>query len=334
MILVTGATGFVGSYLIKDLLKSGEKVRATKRTTSTLELLEGYVEQIEWVEADLNELGKLDELLEGIDKVYHCAGLVSFQSNDYEKLMKVNVEGTANLVNACLQNGVKKLLYVSSVVTLGIPESNKLIDENYNAYTSKLQFDYFLSKRLAEMEVWRANAEGLDTVIVNPGGIIGAGFWHHEPLNVFETVYDGLNFYTEGANGFIDVRDLSALMIQLMNTENNGERFIAVAESLSLKDFLSLIADSLNKPQPKMKVSKWMSEVAWRIEALLAWLARREPDYSRDDLRVARFPFYYNNEKVKSIYKGEFISIKQSVEESAKLFLESKKKNKRYGVFY
>lgn len=128
MILVTGGTGFVGSYLIKDLLKSGEKVRATKRATSTLELLEGYVEQIEWVEADLNELGKLDELLNGVEKVYHCAGLVSFQSHDYAKLMKVNVEGTANLVNACLQNGVKKFLYVSSVVTLGIPENkNRLM---------------------------------------------------------------------------------------------------------------------------------------------------------------------------------------------------------------
>ncbi len=334
MILVTGGTGFVGSYLIKDLLKSGEKVRATKRSTSTLELLEGCIEQIEWVETDLNELDKFDELLNGVEKVYHCAGLVSFQSNDYEKLMKVNVDGTANLVNACLQNGVKKLLYVSSVVTLGIPESEKLIDENYNAHTSKLCFDYFLSKRLAEMEVWRANAEGLDTVIINPGGIIGAGFWHHEPLNVFETVYDGLNFYTEGANGFIDVRDLSSLMIHLMNTETNGERFIAVAESLSLKDFLSLVATALNKPQPKMKVSKWMSEVAWRIEAVRAWFARSEPDYSRDDLRVARIPFYYNNEKVKSIYKGEFISIKRSIEESAKLFLESKKKGTRHAVFY
>jgi nucleoside-diphosphate-sugar epimerase len=184
------------------------------------------------------------------------------------------------------------------------------------------------------MEVWRANAEGLETVIVNPGGIIGAGHWHHEPLNVFGTINDGLNFYTEGANGFIDVRDLSAVMIQVMNSEVTGERFIAVAESLSLQEFLSLIAKALNKPVPKIKVSKRMSEVAWRIEALRAWLTRREPDYRRDDLRVARIPFYYNNEKVKSIYKGEFISIKQSINESVKLFLESKNKNERYAVFY
>ena len=334
MILVTGATGFVGSYLIKDLLRSGQKVRAIKRSTSTLELLESYAAQVEWIEADLNNIGELDAALLDIEQVYHCAGLVSFQSNDFEKLMKVNIEGTANLVNACLQNGVKKLLYVSSVVTLGIPENDKLIDENYNAHTSKLRFDYFLSKRLAEMEIWRGNAEGLETVVVNPGGIIGAGYWHHEPLNVFETVQTGLKFYTEGANGFIDVRDLIALMIQLMNSNTNGERYIAVAESLSLKDFLSLIADSLKVPRPTQKVTKCMSEMAWRIEAARAWLARTEPDYSRDDLRVARIPFYYNNEKVKSVFHRPFITIEQSINESAQLFLESKNKGKRYAVFY
>ncbi|MCX6197781.1 MAG: NAD-dependent epimerase/dehydratase family protein [Bacteroidetes bacterium] len=334
MILVTGGTGFVGSYLIKDLLQSGEKVRATKRSTSTFEMLGNYVDQIEWIEADLNDIGELDEAMNGIEKVYHCAGFVSSHSNDYEKLIRINVEGTANVVNAALRSGAKKLLHVSSVVALGLPESKKPIDENYNAHTSKLQFDYFLSKRLAEMEVWRANAEGLETVIVNPGGITGAGHWQHEPLNVFNTVNGGLKFYTEGANGFIDVRDLSSLMIQLMNSEVNGERVIAVAESLPLKEFLSLTADALNVPPPTWRVTKWMSELAWRFEAVRAWLSQRPPDYTRDDLRISRIPFYYNNEKVKSVINREFISIRQSLNEGGALFLESKKKGSNYATFY
>ena len=333
MILVTGATGFLGSYLAKDLVRKGKKVRALKRAGSRFDLLGEYAKDIEWVEADLLDVTSLEIALDGIEQVYHCAGVFSPSHSLRENAMLTNAEGTANLFNIALDKKVEKVLHVSSTIALGLPLNGATIDENYYSPADKLQFDYFKGKRYAELEAWRANAEGLDVVIVNPGGIIGAGYWNHQPLNTIPLVYNGLNFYTEGSNGFIDVRDATEVMIQLMEGDTNGERFILTSENVLLKDFLNLIADALKVERPKYKVSKPLSALAWRYEYMRALATNTARNFTADDMRIARIAFNYSNAKVIQATGHKFRTVAQSINETAQVFLESKSKGADFGVF-
>jgi dihydroflavonol-4-reductase len=333
MILVTGATGFLGSYLAKDLIRKGEKVRGLKRASSRFDLLGDYTAEIEWVEADLLDVTSLEDAVDGVEQIYHCAGVFSPIYSQRENAMLTNAEGTANLFNTALDKKVKKVLHVSSTIALGLPLNNAVIDENYYSPSDKLRFDYFKGKRYAELEAWRANAEGLNVVIVNPGGIFGAGYWNHQPLNMFPLVYNGLNFYTEGSNGFIDIRDTTQVMIQLMEADTNGERFILISENVLLKDLLDIVADSLKVKRPKHKVSKSLSAVAWRYEYLRSLILNKAPEFTADDMRIARILFSYSNTKVIKTTGHKFRTIQQSIAETAQVFLESKNKGTDFGTF-
>ena len=333
MILVTGATGFLGSYLAKDLVRKGEKVRAIKRENSRFDLLGDYASEIEWVEADLLDVTALETALDGVEKIYHCAGVFSPTHSQRENAMLTNAEGTANLFNIALDKKVKKVLHVSSTIALGLPLNGATIDENYYSPADKLRFDYFKGKRYAELEAWRAQAEGLDVVIVNPGGLIGAGYWSHQPLNTFPIVQNGLKFYTEGSNGFLDVRDASQIMIQLMEGDTNGERYILVAENVLLKDLLDMIADALKVERPKYKVSRLLSALAWRYEYLRSLVMNKTPEFTADDMRIARILFNYSNAKVIQATDYKFRPLSQTITETAKVFMDSKSAGKDFGVF-
>ena len=333
MILVTGATGFLGSYLVKDLIRKGEKVRGFKRAKSRFDLLGEYANVIEWVEADLLDVSSLEDALDGVEKIYHCAGVFSPTHSLRENAMLTNAEGTANLFNIALDKKVKKVLHVSSTIALGLPLNGAMMDENYYSPADKLRFDYFKGKRYAELEAWRANAEGLDVVIVNPGGLFGAGYWDHQPLNMFPLVNNGLKFYTEGSNGFMDVRDASRVMIQLMEADTNGERYILVSENIMLKDLLDMIADALNVDRPKYKVSRPLSALAWRYEYMRSLIANKPPNFTADDMRIARIAFSYNNAKVIKTIGYQFMPLTQTIAETAAAFIESKNSGKDFGLF-
>lgn len=333
MILVTGATGFLGSYLIKDLIRKGEKVRGFKRARSRFDLLGDYTSGVEWVEADLLDVSSLENALDGIEKIYHCAGVFSPTHSERENAMLTHAEGTANLFNIALDKNVRKVLHVSSTIALGLPLNGATMDENYYSPADKLRFDYFKGKRYAELEAWRANAEGLNVVIVNPGGLFGAGYWDHQPLNMFPLVNNGLKFYTEGSNGFMDVRDASAVMIQLMEADTNGERYILISENVLLRDLLNMIADALKVDRPGYKVSRTLSAMAWRYEYMRSLLANKPPNFTADDMRIARIAFNYSNAKVIHATGYKFRPLVQTIGETAGAFLESKKSGKDFGVF-
>jgi nucleoside-diphosphate-sugar epimerase len=333
MILVTGATGFLGSYLAKGLIRKGEQVRALKRAKSRFDLLGEYAQQIEWVEADLLDITTIENAVDGIEKIYHCAGVFSPNLYERENAMLTHAEGTANLFNIALDKKVKKVLHVSSTIALGLPLNGAAIDENYYSPADKLRFDYFKGKRYAELEAWRANAEGLNVVIVNPGGLLGAGYWDHQPLNMFTLVYNGLKFYTEGSNGFLDVRDASQVMIQLMEADTNGERFILISENILLKDLLNKIADALKVKPPKYKVSKTLSTLAWRYEYLRSLVLNKAPNFTADDMRIARIAFNYSNTKVINTSGYKFRPLAQTITETAMAFIDSKNKGTDFGIF-
>ena len=278
MILVTGGTGLVGAHLLYSLINSGESVRAIHRKSSDLAAVKNVFsfytnepnivfDKIEWMEADITDIPSLTNAFKGIEYVYHAAAYISFNPRHYPVLKKVNIEGTANMVNFCLSEGVKKMCYVSSIATIGKDANGNLITEETEYNPEADNSVYAITKYGAEMEVWRGTQEGLDVVIVNPGVILGSGIWSSASGGIFRTVYKGLKYYTPGGVGIVDVQDVTQAMIKLLNSPVKNEKYILVAENISYQDLLTKLAESLHKKPPYKLVAKWkmllFSNIDW-----------------------------------------------------------------------
>ncbi|SKB65925.1 NAD-dependent epimerase/dehydratase family protein [Daejeonella lutea] len=318
MVLVTGATGFLGSELVSQLLLKGEKVRAIKRSSSIIPLIIKNEHNIEWVDADLLDYFSLDEALVGIKNVYHCAALVSFAQKDKKQMMKVNVEGTSNLLNASVAHNVDKLLHVSSVAAVGDSKHNDLITEKNHWEFGAGQSSYSVSKYESEMEVFRAAAEGLNTVIVNPSIIIGRNAGSEGSGQLFEAIRKGLPYYPGGSFGYVDVTDVASAMIRLMESDISNERFIISAENWSYRDLFSEIATGLNKKQPAIALQPWMLNVARYGKGILSALSGKPNSLNKDTVRTAFKKQNYSNEKIKKALNLEFRSVRETIAEICK----------------
>ena len=292
MIFVTGGTGLVGSRLLFDLAQSANKIRALKRPFSSMEIVnrvfrhhENLLSKIEWVEGDITDLFSLDDAMTGMKQVYHCAAFVSFHSSDFRKLMKINIEGTANMVNTALEKKIERFCYVGSTASLGRAEENLMLTENTFWKASKYNSGYAISKYGAEREVWRSMEEGLDAFIVNPSIIIGPGNLHSGSTALFGEVKKGLKFYSNGINGFIDVRDVSACMIQLMERSITGERYILSSENISYREVINYMADCFGKKRPTVRVGKVLTEIGWRMEAIRTLFTGKKSMITKETLR-------------------------------------------------
>lgn len=335
MVLITGATGFLGAHLLYHLLKKGTKVRAIMREQSSFTILnnvfsfynddfESRKKSVDWVIADINDIDSLKDSLENISEVYHLAALVSFQPGDKARMQKINIEGTSNLVNLLLEKNIRKLCYVSSIAAIGRANSNEIIDEKTTWRTSANNSDYAISKYGAEREVWRAIEEGLPAFIINPSIILGPGEINSGSTQLIKTVEKGLKFYTPGTNGFVDVRDVVNAMILLMETEVTGERFILSAENVSYQQLFTWIANSLNKPAPRFKAGKTLSEIAWRFEFLRSLIMEGKPLITRETSRTAGNVYYYSGDKIKEFIDIKYIPIELSIQEACKYQFKSK----------
>lgn len=332
MILVTGGTGLLGSRLLFDLTSRGEKVRAIKRKFSNLDavrrIFSYYSEnphellyRIEWVDADIRNIDSVMEVMENVRLVYHAAGFVSFDPHDRETLFLNNVNGTRNIVNACLANSVKKLCHVSSTAALGAAGLNGLIDEKSMWEPGRLNSGYSASKFHSEMEVWKGIEEGLNAVIVNPSVILGAGFWDKGSSSLFPAVYKGMKFYTHGVTGFISVEDVSAAMIALMKSNRNGERYILSSENLSYKEIFEMIACSLGVREPFINATPLMTSVALAAESFLRILGRK-PVLTRETIRASRNKSFFSNEKFTHELKALFQPIKPVISNISGYFIK------------
>ncbi len=333
MILITGSTGLVGSYLLFDLVNSGKSVRALVRNKGNMENLkrvfsyysedvDKLINKIEFFEGDLLDIYSLEEAMNDVNQVYNCAGFVSFYNNDKDKLTQVNVEGTANLVNAALETNVKKIGHVSSIAALGRAENNGTVDENTKWQTSKYNSNYAISKYGGEMEIWRGVNEGLEAIIINPSIILGAGHWDSASSKLFKTVWKKLLFYSSGINGFVDVRDVSRTMILLMESDIKNELFLINSENVPYKRLFDQIAENLGKPKPSIKANQFISEIAWRLLKAGDVLFNIEPVITKETAKTANNKYYYSNKKVTEALDYEFINIEQSIKDITKLFLK------------
>ena len=333
MILVTGATGLLGANLAAELKKRGQSVRALKRKGSkmtvsekTFNRLNLSASDVEWAEADITDVFGLKDVMQDVEKIYHCAAVVSFNPKAASHMMNVNVNGTANVVNTAIECGVKKFCHVSSTAALGRTDDGTIITEESHWRNSKHNSVYAISKYGAEREVWRGIEEGLNAVIVNPCVILGAGDWSGDSSRVIGQVGKGLNFYPRGANAFVDVRDVASVMIKLMESDISKERFLVVSENKTYKEIFSLAAEALGKQKPKFRINKFMSELGWRAEWLRSAITRKPPLITREMMQSSSQLWQYSNEKIRKAIGHEFIPVKKCIEKTCRIYLEEKKK--------
>ncbi|WP_100614093.1 NAD-dependent epimerase/dehydratase family protein [Confluentibacter citreus] len=324
MILVTGGTGLVGSHLLYKLVSTKEKVRAIFRDEQKLEHVKNVFscytedykilfESIEWVKADILDVPSLTEAFKGVTYVYHCAALVSFEPNKYHALRKVNIEGTANIVNFCISYNIKKLCYVSSIATLGHTLSKEPITEETIWNPESDNNVYAITKYGAEMEVWRATQEGLDAVIVNPGVILGAGIWNAGSGRLFKKADKGIKYYSKGTVALVSVEDVVLIMIALLKSNIKNERFVLVAENWTFKRFLQMLATSVNKTPPKKLAPAWLLQIMWRLDWLKYSLTGKPRKLTKQLCNSLSSETYYSSDKIKSALNFEFESIDQTL---------------------
>lgn len=314
MILVTGATGFLGTELVRQLTNQNMAVRAIKRNSSFIPALLKNNPLVTWHTADINDTENLADAFEGITKVYHCAAFVSFDPKDKAKLLKINIEGTANIVNLCLEKNVR-LLHVSSIAALGYPKKDELISEKHFWDYDPKAHNYAISKYQGEMEVWRGIAEGLDAVIVNPAVIIGKNAGFNGSGAIFKLVKEGLKFYTDGATGIVDVEDVAKCMILLMESGITDERYTLSADNLHYKDFFAEIAEGFGIKAPTKEAKRWMLGIAWRAAKLASLFTRKPAALTKDAARSSFNLSYYTNQKITDTLNFKFKPLNQSIAE-------------------
>lgn len=335
MILVTGGTGLVGSHLLLQLVKSENSIRATYRDidsiNKTKKIFVAYqadllFSKIDWVQADINDVSALATTFNSVTHVYHCAALISFDPKDELQLRKINIEGTANIVNFCIDHNIKKLCYVSSIAALGqLAPHERLLSETTEWNPEKANSDYAISKYGAEMEVWRGHQEGLNVVIINPGIIFGTGFYDAAGNTFFSEIKKGLLFYTCGITGYVSVIDVVAVLLQVMNSEINGERFIVISENRTYKSIFDTIAVAIHAKKPIYLATPLLTNLYWRLDWLKSFLYGSKRSFSKYNSMAANATDLISNQKICEILHYKFQSIDACIAQVATNFNQIKK---------
>lgn len=318
MVLVTGGSGLLGKELITQLLAQDKKVIAIYNKTPLADFKSAQLTQYQ---CDILDVMRLEEIMQGVEQVYHCAAIVTFDPKYKQHLFKINIEGTANVVNAAITNDVQKLVHVSSVAALGIIRNGKQINETMNWTEETSNSNYGKSKYLSELEVWRGMGEGLDVVIVNPTIILGDGDWQTGSSQIFKSVYNEFPWYSDGMNGFVDVRDVAKAMIQLMGKNITGQRFIISAENKTYKDLFTLIANAFGRKAPYKKVTPLLAKIVWRLEAIKSLFTGKKPLVTRETSATALAKRNFDNTKLfKYLPDFKYIPIEQTVADTCAAF--------------
>lgn len=316
----------LGSFIVRKLLAQGEPFIALKRKNSDVSLLADVQSSIQWKDADILDPVSTGEALENVSEVIHAAAMVSFNPRDARKIFRVNVEGTRNVVNACLDGQVKKMVYISSVAALGRLKGQAEIDEGQKWTDNPLNSTYAESKYLAELEVFRAHEEGLNTVIVNPSVILAGADWNKSSAKLFKYVWDERPFYVDSFLNYVDVRDVADATYRLLRADHRGERFILNAGAIALPEFLNKMAVRFSKKPPAMRLNKTVLRLVAAGESVRSWLSRSEPLITRETARFAGTRFLYRNEKIKKQLNFEFQTIDQTLEWCCEYYMKQAKR--------
>jgi nucleoside-diphosphate-sugar epimerase len=330
MILVTGATGQLGSHVLYELAKHKKPVRALyrnkERISDTRNVFRFYepddeaFNSIEWAQVDINDYHALHNAMQGAKLVFHTAGHVSFNDRERKTLYHVNAEGTANVVNACLDVGTDRLCHVSSIASIGelapgVPVTESVL---WNQGTSASA--YAKSKYKGEMEVWRGIHEGLNAVIVNPSVIIGPGMWMGPGSRLFFAIEKGLKYYPAGSSGYVDVRDVAKILAMISEMPVSGERYILNAGLMSHREFMAVLATELGVRVPNTLISSFISEIAIFGESVRAFFTGSEPRINQRTLKIASEELNYSSDKIRNLLEVNFIPIEESVKTAVQIY--------------
>jgi nucleoside-diphosphate-sugar epimerase len=314
IIFVTGGAGLLGSYLLKALVARGSRVRAIYRNQKPALLTAEETAQIEWIPGDILDVVLLQDAMQGVSDVYHCAGMVSFHPARYEAMRATNVDGTANVVNAALECGVRKLVHVSSVSALGRKRNHATITEDVKWDDEANLSAYGKTKYLAELEVWRGISEGLEAAIVNPSIILGVGDWNRGSAAMFKNAWNEFPWYTEGSSGFVDAADVAEVMIRLMNSDIHSERYIVSGGNMGYRAVFAAMARGFGKREATRKASPWMGQLVWRLERLKSLFSGQDPLLTRETAETAQMHVSYNCSKLLHALPGfSFRSLEETI---------------------
>lgn len=319
-IFVTGGAGLVGSALLKQLLQQNKvPVKALYRNHFPPTLTKEELEQIQWIKGDVLDTSVLYDAIKGCKQVYHCAAIVSYHPKRRQQMYKINIEGTANMVNASLENGVEKFLQVSSVAAIGRNRKGELVTEETKWSEETNKSHYGKTKYVSELEVWRGISEGLNAVIVNPSIILGEATWDAGSAGIFRNVWNEFPWYTLGGTGFVDSKDVAAVMIQLMESNISSERFLLSNEFLTFQEVFTKIARAFGKQPPRRYAKPWMGELVWRIEYIKSLFSNKEPLLTKETSGTAHATTYYSNKKILEALPGfAFTPVDETIDRTCK----------------
>lgn len=324
-ILVTGGTGFLGSYIIKNLVEKGFAVRGIRRSAKTpFYIPEETWNKVEWVEGDVLDVVSLADAAQGMDAVVHSAAVVSFSPHERSRMYSVNVEGTANVVNAALENGVKRLLHVSSIAALGRNTKPGMVNEEKKWEENKNNTHYAISKHHAEIQAWRGFAEGLRGVIINPSTILGYGDWHTSSCAIFKNAYREFPWYTRGVNGFVGVEDVAEAAVRLLDSSIHAKRFIATGENRSFQELFNSLADGFGKKRPHREATKTLGALAWRMEKLRSFFTGKKPLLTQETAKIAQSKTSFDNTAILQALPGfQFTPLDTVISQSCRKYLHA-----------
>lgn len=325
MIFVTGGTGFLGAYIIKELVHKGIRVRAIRRSSSLPSFIPAAVlNQVEWIEGDVLDLVGLEESMDGVETIIHSAAKVSFSGHQRNEMFRVNIEGTANVVNVAIEKKIRHFIHVSSVAALGRKNNGSIVTEEKQWEDSKVNTNYAISKFQAEMEVWRAIGEGLRAVIVNPSTILGYGNWNSSSCAIFKTAYTEFPWYTSGINGFVDVEDVAKVIGLLAERDISGERFILNSDNWSFRELLIAIADGFGKRRPSRNAGPLLGSIAWRLEKLKKLFSKESPLLTRESAMVAQSKTYFDSGKILRLFPDfSFTPLHQTITKACENYIKN-----------
>jgi nucleoside-diphosphate-sugar epimerase len=297
-ILVTGGTGFLGSYILQELIEQGYSVRAIRRSAKDLPWIPASIQsRIEWVDGDILDVVSLEDAMQDVQAVIHSAAIVSFRSAERKNMYQANVEGTANVVNLALECGIARLIYISSIAALGRTASESWVNEEHNWEDNDVQTHYARSKFKAELHVWRGMAEGLEGLILNPATILGYGDWSNGSCALFKQIHDGFPWYTNGINGFVDVKDVALATRIALESSLNEQRFLICAENWTFRDLQQAMADGFGVKGPRRKATPFLLGLAWRLSVLKGWITGKPQLLSKESARVGVSQTRFDNQK-------------------------------------
>lgn len=334
LVFLTGSTGLVGGHLLVHLHQSGRMIRALVRSSSTFGQLhlicnfynqsfEELFEAVEWVYGDTLDYVGLCGLLVGVEEVYHCAAVVSFNSKNREEILRINIKGTTNMVDAALLCAVKRFCFISSIGALGNSKNGDFIQEDTPRKSDGKASVYSESKFRSELEVWRASSEGLNTVIVNPGVILGPGNPDKGSLLLFQIGRKGIPFYTNATTGYVDVRDVCRATMALMKNNIFGKRYILVSENIDNRALFSMIASEFGVRPPYLHAGKTLLQLGAFLSETYGKLSGKTPQLTKETIKTAQNSKTYSNEQIKSILNFDFIPLGKTIQDTCNFLKEN-----------